>query len=438
MDLKLLISEFKNEENQKRLRVSKAQFEIYRDVLEPHVKAYLQKFYTRKSIEDVPLLTTVNLAKRIVDAEASLYRKSPNRKFFGLSERQVEILTEFYEKLNVDHVLLEANRYFKLQDIVHLYFYVNQDTGKIKLIPLKAHQVFPVTDKIDNSEAIGYAIPSADWKMVGWFFNGAYIETTCDGDVINQITDDSLMLPIVVARKIEHDSYWPNTGTALTDFTIQFNALMSDIANIVRMQGFAQAYLKGARNMLPESIKIGPNNILMLPVDPNNPVETEFGFANPSPDLGGSLEFMRSVLSAFLTSRGLSPKVINTQGVGQEYNSGLDRLLAAIERFEASEGDMKIFERAENELLKLFVKHLNDTDQSFGVADVDEVAVSVTFEKPSAVMGEKEKLDLILAEKEAGLISDVDAIQKWHGIPRQEAEQKLMEILGGVRPQAEA
>ncbi|MEM4359719.1 MAG: hypothetical protein QXT45_04265, partial [Candidatus Bilamarchaeaceae archaeon] len=346
------------------------------------------------------------------------------------SDEQEEIVRNIYDELNVDQVLLESNKLFKLQGINHILLHYNEKTKRTKLLPLHNHQIFPIIDPTDSTEAIGYCVPTKDLKQFTFYLENEITITDQNGSIINSIKfDEPRRLPIVAIRQPVLHSYWPETGTTLTDFTIQFNAILSDIANIVRMQGFAQAYLKGDVSNLPQNIKIGPNSILMLPVNPNNPVDTEFGFASPSPDLSGSLEFLRSLLSSFLSSRGLSPRAISTQGSMEEFSSGLDRMLAAMERFEASEQDQSIFYDCERQLLRLLVSHLNETNPTFGFVDEETVTLDVRYEKPSAIMSDKDRLDAIERQKEIGLISDIDALMQWHGISRAEAEQKAREIL---------
>jgi hypothetical protein len=197
------------------------------------------------------------------------------------------------------------------------------------------------------------------------------------------------------------------------------------------MQGFAQAYISGASDMLPESLVIGPNHVLRLPVDPNNPVQTQFGFANPSPDLAGSLRFPEVLLSSFLTSRGLSPKLVSGTGESEKYTSGLDRLLAMIDRFEASQFDMELFRAAEKQLFYLIIRYLNTyagtpvLNYKWTNVNEDSVDVFVKYAEPQMVMSESEKLDAIARKKELGLMSDLDAIMEYYGIDEEAAQKKL-------------
>ena len=205
------------------------------------------------------------------------------------------------------------------------------------------------------------------------------------------------------------------------------------------MQGFAQAYLKGPENLIPENLQIGPNMIVRLVVDPNNPVDTEFGFANPNSDIQGSIAFIEMLLSNFLTSRGLDPKLVSGKGESVSYASGIERLLAMFEKFDASRSDLSTYEQVEKQIFKIVVRYLNVMAGSvlnYNVSPISEDAdVIVEFQKPEMVQSESDKLDNIAKKKELGLISEVDAIQEYHGLDREQAEEKKAEIDQEMRAQ---
>lgn len=459
MDIKQIVREIESQENKQRKGVSLAETEIYSDKIYPHVERYLQNFYAQDTIKEMPIYASINLAKRIVDQEASLYRQKPTRTFNGLSDSQLETINQVYSDLKIDQTMLKSNRAFKLQGQNHIELVPFK--GKLQARVLLNHHLDAIPLEDNPEIAQGYVLSgfdrsqflerqdatdekiadSADFKSVMrkyafWTETENFI-VDGNGNLLTQDTSNPLeMLPIVEVSNFKDFTYWLQRGTALTDFTIQFNAAMTDIAHIVRMQGFAQAYYKGPIDLIPESIVIGPNHILKLPVDPNNPVETQFGFANPSPDLQGSLAFPQSLLSSFLTSRGLSPKLVSGTGEGQQYTSGLDRLLAMIERFEASQYDMEVYRDAEEKIFKLILRYLNTyagTDllqYSWTNIIEDSASVDIKFQEPQAIMSEQERLDAIARKKELGLMSDLDAIREYYGLPDEAAELKLAEIRG--------
>jgi hypothetical protein len=459
MEVRQIINEIESQENKQRKGVSLAETEIYNDKIYPHVERYLSSFYAKETIKEMPIYASINLAKRIVDQEASLYRSAPLRTFEGISEQQIETVNQVYKDLKMDQNLLKSNRAFKLQGQNHIELVPFK--GKLQARVLLNHHLDAIPLEDNPEIAQGYVLSGfdrsqflerqdatdekiadkADYKSVlrryaFWTESENFI-VDGQGNLLSQDTVNPLgMLPIVEVSTFKDFTYWLERGTAITDFTIQFNAAMTDIAHIVRMQGFAQAWYRGPIDLLPESIVIGPNHILKLPIDPNNPVDSEFGFANPSPDLNGSLAFPQTLLSSFLTSRGLSPKLVTGTGEGQQYTSGLDRLLAMIERFEASQFDMEVYRNAEEKLFKLILRYLNTyagtelLNYSWSNVNEDNASLSIQYAQPQAIMSEQEKLDAIARKKELGLMSDRDAIMEYYGIGDDAAEEKLAQIRG--------
>jgi hypothetical protein len=238
--------------------------------------------------------------------------------------------------------------------------------------------------------------------------------------------------PFVEIAPDKDFEYWVKRGQAVTDFTIQFNGSMTDLSHIVRMQGFAQAYLKGPSNLIPQNMQIGPNMIVRLPIDPNNPVDTEFGFANPNSDIAGSISFIEMLLSTFLTSRGLDPKLISGKGEATSYASGIERLLSLFEKFDASRSDISTYEDAEKQIFKIVVAYLNTMGGSvlgYRISPISADAdVVIEFQKPEMVQTESERLENIGRKKELGLMSDTDAIAEFYGMTREQATEKKMEI----------
>jgi hypothetical protein len=461
-----VLEEINTNDNKKRKNISLAEFEVYQDDLMKYVKRYLRGLYSEKTIEEMPVIATVNLAKRAVNQEASIYKTPPKRTFVNVTPEQELVLNKVYKDLAIDVKLLKSNRYFKLQGQNHIQILPFQ--GKLMARVLLNHHL-DVVPMLENPEiAEAYIVNGYDKS------NQLNIDAESDGvnqaigdqddykgtlqrfavwsDVFNFIMDgrgnivsgeaveNPLGLkPFVEVSPDKDFEYWVRRGQAVTDFTIQYNGALTDLGHVVRMQGFAQAYLKGPENLIPENLQIGPNMIVRLVVDPNNPVDTEFGFANPNSDIQGSIAFIEMLLSNFLTSRGLDPKLVSGKGESVSYASGIERLLAMFEKFDASRSDLSTYEQVEKQIFKIVVRYLNVMAGSvlnYNVSPISEDAdVIVEFQKPEMVQSESDKLDNIAKKKELGLISEVDAIQEYHGLDREQAEEKKAEIDQEMRAQ---
>jgi hypothetical protein len=244
-------------------------------------------------------------------------------------------------------------------------------------------------------------------------------------DVMNPIG----MMPFVDIASYKDYEYFNRLDMSVVDFAIQLNAAMSDLGQIVRMQGFSQAYLKCDSDLMPQNIQIGPSYIIKLPIDKNNQVETEFGFATPGADLAGSISYIETLLSTFLSSMGLDPKTISGKGDAVKFNSGIERLLSMLEKFEATRTDMELFEQAEKKLFKIVAQYLNIYSGTeilnYQIANIPEDAdVEIEFKKPEMLQTEAEKMQTIRDKLELNLITQTEAIM----IDRDITEEAALEV----------
>jgi hypothetical protein len=219
---------------------------------------------------------------------------------------------------------------------------------------------------------------------------------------------------------------------------------VTDVQNVIRMQGFGQAWYKGAAGSIPQNIQVGPNFVLKLPVDPNNPVDTAFGFANSSADISGSITFLEMLLSTFLTSRGLDPKIVNAKGESNKFSSGIDRLLSLVEGFEPSKSDFKVFENAEKKLFEIIKAYVNTYTGTgllapeFDIGMIPEDAeVEITFAGPEAVVSDTERLDLVQKKLDMGVITQLEAIEEARQVTEEEAKEIQDEIKAETAGQPE-
>jgi hypothetical protein len=449
--LKTIADEIKAPENNKRKDESIAQFEVFMDRMKPYVDRYMLCFYNQDDIQNVPVISSINLARRIVKQEASIYKIAPERTFTGVSEDQAAVLTKIYKDMNADVMLDKSNEYFKLQgqNVIQVIPY----GGKLKMRVFLMHQLDAVPDPMQPEVADAYilsgynkleALPESgsdgvnqsiadadDYKsnkqMVLWSKEFNFFMTQSGEPIgptdINPINE----LPFIDVSPAKDFEFFIRQGSNVAEFTVQFNASLSDMSQVVRMQGFAQAYLIGPEGMMPESVKVGSSVLVKLPINPNQPeARPEFGFAQPNADLEGSMKFLESLLAMYLTTRGLDPKTISASGDGKQFTSGLERLLSMIEKFDATRSDFAIYERAEKDLFRIVKAYVNTyagTDiLNYKIAAIpDDADVEIKFHEPEMIETEADKLKEIQTKLDLGLISKVEAIMEDRGIPQDQA-----------------
>lgn len=467
-----IINAIKNDENKKRKALSLAELEIYNDNITPFVKTYLSQFYSQETLKESPMISCVNVCRKVVNQEASIYKERPVRTFTNVSPEVEDFLHNLYEQIGLDSKLLKSNQYYKLQRQNHIQLLPIK--GKIKARVLLNHQIDAVpmaempevadvyiisgydkgengyTPKLnpasDNMDQV--VADSEDYKpsvdRYAWWSGDLNFITDSKGNILSGLeksdVENPLGIPSIVEVSDDKDlEYWARQGSAVADFTVQFNAALTDLSQIVRMQGFSIAWFKGAKGTIPQNLIVGLNHVLRLEIDPSNPVDTDFGFASPSPDLSGSIQYIEMLLSCFLSSRGIDPNTVSGKAQSEKFGSGIERLLSMLEKFEASKVDMSIYERVEKQLFELIKKMINVYVPSkildYEISSIPQNAgIEVKFVRPEMVQTESDKMLSIEKRLELGLISQVEAIAEDRGVSIEDAEKIYQAVMPAPQP----
>lgn len=465
-----VIQDIKSQENIDRKVKSLRQFEVYRGNLYTYVYDYLSRQFQPQTLREIPIVASINIAKRVVDQEASIYDREPSRDWSELDDSQEEVMENIYADSKVNMKLSYSNAMYKLQDQNTLM--IVPKNGAINIRVIKNHQIDAIPSELNPEIADAYIISSFDKEesfftaLPGYNAQGAYeiksdtinqaiadqddwksdqeryLVWTRDenfimngqGEVIGEVLPNPLgdIMPFIDVSCEKDFEYWNRVASTTVDFCVEYNAALSMQNQVVKMQGFAQAWLKGTREVMPQQLQIGPNFVLHLvkgkDVD-GNPVDTDFGYSNPSPDLQGSKEHLEMLLANFLSSNGLT-SIVNSTGAPQ-YSSGIERLLAMIEQFEASRADFDVYRNVEEQLYEIIKRwhNLGVLAPKYTAGQIpDDSRVQVIFASPEMIKSEKEIVELAQLKEEIGVASKVDSIMAIYGLSRDEAKEKLLEI----------
>lgn len=443
---KVLIKMILSGPNRKRKEASIYQLDVYKNKLEAHVSNFLKKYIGAKGLAQMPIIDEIGMCERIIKQEASIYKEEPRREFVNVNDAQKATLQLIYDDMKYNEKAKIHNRYFKLQH--QALSYIVPKKGKLVKKVLLAHQYDIIPSYEDSEEALGYVLsnynqpkeaenqifivwtPDYNFKMDG---NG--VIKTLPEDILNPIAP---LMPFSEASYEKDGDYYLDETETCVDFTILINAALTEILHVMRMQGFGQAVVTGTAGSLPkaEAIEVGLNSIIVL-ISEEGSVNPDFKFVNANPDLGGSIEVIATVLSAYLSSKGIDPKSINLKGEGKSFTSGWERFLALIEKFEASKDDLAIFRSVEANDFKvisawhdrLIGDQVQLESQYKSVELGPKVKVNVDFIKPEAIQTEPEKVEITKKMEDYGYLSHVGAVKRVNNLTTdQEAEDMVRKI----------
>lgn len=455
-----LIAEIKSDENKQRKSKSLKSYEIFNDNIYNYVKQELINQLSSKTVDQMQIVSNLNIAKAVVNKEANIYTDEPEREYENANEADIKSLEDLYADSAINSSLGRANKYYKLSN--QSFIQVVPKDQKLKVRVLQSHNIDVVPDSEDPEVAYAYIISNFD--KAGWLkatsdgvnqkiaegddykrsFEQFQVWTsefifTMDGNgaITSEFLDNPLqMLPFIDISKDKDFEFFVRIGQALTDFTVDFNVAWSDQMFTTRMQGYSVGVLSGDPSLKPDSITVGANKMIFLPQNPSNPdSKLEFQFVSPNPNTDSSLKTIDSLISTFLTTRGLDSKAITSSNGGNSYTSALERLLAMLDQFRASKEDFDLFKMVELKLHKVITKYLsvlsgtNLLDQKYWTTQaIDKSELNIKFTIPEMVETKADKLTNEKTKIEMGISDKVLALAQIDNVSEEEAIKRLEDI----------
>jgi len=474
---KAVIDEINGSENYSRKRRAQRAYDIYNDIIEPYLMEILSKEFSQGTIQQMRKCYSINISRRIVQEEASIYTTAPTRIFNNVNDNEKLQLENVYAAAHTNTKMLYLNRYYRLLN--QAFLQVVPHNGMLDLRVLAPHQLDVIPSQMDARIPFAYIqnVWPKDYqgtaKSQGGSYNQndmanqaiadvndrqnqeqVYIAWTSEyqmkfdgkGELLENIIENPIKkLPFIDVSTEKDYQFFVNKGYPISDYALELSVDLSDLSSIARMQGWAYAIVYSENP--PQNLVVGPNQVLWMKLDPNKPeIQPRFEFVSPSPDLAGQMNVAQAKLRTFLASRNIKAKSIAGDGAIDTYSSGLERMLSMIDRFTSSREDIDLFRNTEDQLFDLYRDWTNNwieynderaLNDNLRISRInDDASVKVMYAEPEAVQTSSEKLDQMLREIDGGLRSRSEAIMEMRGVDEETAENVLAMIdedLTGIR-----
>jgi hypothetical protein len=257
------------------------------------------------------------------------------------------------------------------------------------------------------------------------------------GDLVDELIVNPIQtIPFIDVSKDKDFEFFIRIGQALTDFTVDFNVAWSDLLNVSRLQGYSIGVISGDPELKPESLDISANNIIFLPLNPSNPnSKLEFEFKSPTPNIEATLKAIDSLVTTFLSTRGVDSKSVSSSSQGQNYSSALERLIAMLDQFRASKEDFDLYKTVEYQLHEITTKYLSllsstqFLDPKYNVSlGVVNSKLNIQFAKPEIIETKSESLDNGKKKIDLGIADAVTVLVETEGLTETLAIEKIHAI----------
>ena len=120
-DRKIVLAAIRSPENIKRKSEAFADYEIFNDRLLPYVRDSITKQLGDQAAKQIPIVSTLNVGKYVVENEATIYTTAPERELNNASEKDQETFESLYEKMKIDSRLQKTNYWYKYRGQSMLY-----------------------------------------------------------------------------------------------------------------------------------------------------------------------------------------------------------------------------------------------------------------------------------------------------------------------------
>ena len=495
-----LIGDIESESNRARKQWSLRQFEVQSGRIQQYVKEDLEGQFDESSVREMPIVSSLNIQKRIVQKKATVYKEAPIRKFDNVEDKAEEVLNLIYKDMKINGKLNQSNKGFIYQD--QSIGMVVPKGGKLITRVFKMHQIDVIADPEDPETSDGFIISSFDrtnyiqlyqdrkerdtatgqigrsvrsfasetdgkdsevateyqymkyvMKYIVWtkdlhfMMNGmgevidpATGEASDETDMISPLASEGIMPFFEVAREKDFE-YFVRPSNALTDFTVQFNSRMSDESNNIKMNGYAVGVLKGPSELQPQNLTIGAAMLIKLPTDDPDK-EVDFEFVSPSSNIGEISAANDKFLNYFITTEGVGAGAINSRGESESFTSGLDRFIAMVSQVKATKEDYEMYGCAEDEIyeiIKAWIKVLKGSDKldkKYSTVIPEDSTISIEYAKPEMVQTETEQLSNIEKKRELKLMTKKEAIAELRGVD-EVAAGEILKMIEDEEPEIE-
>ncbi len=459
---KEVVQSIKSFENVKRKQLSIREYEVLNDNIKDYVYEDLVLQLSEDTAKQMPIVSTVNFAKAVVNKKANIYTDGPKRSYPEITDSDLKAIENTYQDFGFNTVLSKANKYFINGRQVFLQV-VPKDNG-LKLRVLQKHNVDVIPDESDPEKAFCYIISSFDKSLYGklgsdnvnqiiadqddyklslerYQFVTDEVVLTCDGK--GRLVDEALanpigMLNIIDIAKDKDFEFFVRSGSSLTDVTVFCNVVLSDNFFISRLQGHSIPVVSGDANLKPENMILAPNKALFLPTNPANPdSKLSIEFLSPTPNIADSQKLFEMFVAAFMTTEGVDSNAVKLSNNGpQSYSSAIERLLAMIDQFRATKDDFDLFQKVEKKLHKIVTRYLSilsgdveKLDKKYWVSrSTVDSEIEIQFSKPEMIETKSEMLANAKSEIELGIADQVTVLMKLEGITEEMALERIEKI----------
>jgi len=445
---KKLIDEIETEQFQDRRRAEYKSYKVaeggQRDYILERLQELFPKSWSAMRVSDI------SVSNKILSKISKAYKDSPIRDY----GEQTDSLAEMLDDADFDSTMSEFDRDFNRQrygllwvnkiDEKPMFHSIkgfvgfvkrNEQSGKIEAVVLNypdteiTHNANSNADGIEqnlsenqddsSAEVKKFAMWTKDFHAV-WKMSRNNKTASISREVIegNENGINPLGILPFVYRSKSSSTDLPFLNQ-LTQQSITYNVLNSDLLTSSALQGFGQLVITMPEDMVLETMHSGMTTAMTLPIIQGADTQADAKYINPNPDLAGMKETVNNYAADILSEHGIQAQGIS--GGNQNFSSGLERLIANADVSDQITGNQRVYTKVEQEVIDIL--------EAYQLVRKQSEKLTVVFPKAKLMISDNETLANIKMRLDMGLITKVEALQMIDpNLDDKKAEDKLADI----------
>lgn len=474
----LIIQEIESEQNLERKRNEWIAYQSTQGMLKEYVTARLQALFPKNFRK--MRVSDVAVSQKVVDKLANSYCESPVRTIPGEDDNIMNELNSIYKEGKFNSAFQDFDEIFNLHR--HGLYWVDYDYNEsvFRTSALRPYE-YDVVKNPNTNEVLAVILNYPDQDVTRRSMFASFETSASISDGVNQLIAESQYdsgteskvfaiwtatnhVVVVVQKKVIKNNdgstnvnyavnyidlpnnpqminpigkipfvYKQNnsavdypTFNPITEQTINFNILYSDLLTAASMQGFGQAILKYPDNADVKEVEIGYMNAIKLPQSSEPDAKpTDFTYVNANPNLDGQQRTYLTYLKQVLSQHGITSNQAIAGDV-ESFASGLDRMIANADVNKIIQKNQNVYRDLEDEVFEL-VKVWQAALGEFMFNGIDDI--NIYYPRPTVQINESDIIKNVISLLDAGLITKQKALMKLNpNLNEEQANEELLEI----------
>lgn len=430
-------------QNLTRIAEDKERYMIYNGRVRDTIKEAIQReFFLPETVRElIGRIIPLNIMQKIVNKLATVYKQEPRREPIDGNEADLTNLDSLISVFNLNHKMMQANRYFKLTKNVIIEPYVHLGIPKIRTLP--SHTYTPLSDDLVEPEnptvfvkhiSMGNQDQKEDVHVV-WSETHHYTMNGVGEVIVDPNNPDVVniygVIPYVYVKESD-DLIIPISDDDLMRMQIVICLLLTDLAFASKYQAWSIIALINAST---EKLSFNPNSVISL--QSQNGETPDIKVVKPELDSDALLRMVEALLGMLLTTKSLSVSTVTGQLQAANAASGVAKILDQSESTEDKEVQISYFTVAEKllwgklatSIYPVWVQTGQLAPEFASMALSQEFELAISFPSQKVVISEAEAVELEIKKLDNGLTTHHMAIQAINPeYTTEEVDQVLHEI----------